>query len=105
MCLLVGGVQIKQELPDEAEIRELAAKMVEANKAKMASMPATQTNRSSNITTNQGQTSILGYFNRSGNKVTPEQLSPDSSDKKKEKPAIDEQSQKGDNFNLVFTFF
>ena len=31
---------IKQERPDEAEIRELAAKMVEANKAKMASNAA-----------------------------------------------------------------
>lgn len=93
--LAEGNVQIKQEQPDEAEIRELAAKMVEANKAKMAAMPATPAGRASNTANSQGQTSILGYFNRAGNKVTPGQPSPDSTEKKKEKPAIDEQSQKG----------
>lgn len=35
-------VVVKQEHPDEAEIRELAAKMVEANKAKMVNVPGTQ---------------------------------------------------------------
>ncbi|XP_075226790.1 uncharacterized protein LOC142327528 isoform X2 [Lycorma delicatula] len=88
-------VRVKQEQPDEAEIRELAAKLVEANKAKMAAMPQTPTSRSATSGASQGQTNILGYFNRIGNKVTPSQPSPDSTDKKKEKPAIDEQSQKG----------
>nr|XP_033339540.1 uncharacterized protein LOC117228019 isoform X2 [Megalopta genalis] len=35
-------VVVKQEHPDEAEIRELAAKMVEANKAKMVNVPGAQ---------------------------------------------------------------
>lgn len=57
---------VKQERPDEAEIRELAAKMVEANKAKMgvaAAQAATLlTPRPPNCSTNLS--GLLGYLNK-----------------------------------------
>ncbi|XP_031828704.1 uncharacterized protein LOC116425311 isoform X2 [Nomia melanderi] len=57
-------VVVKQELPDEAEIRELAAKMVEANKAKMVNVVpgAPQQRPPQCLLTNIP--SILGYLNK-----------------------------------------
>lgn len=80
-------VRVKQERPDEAEIRELAAKMVEANKAKMAAQPMGP-NRAPGLVA-PGQPGIMGFFNR------PTSKTPNSTEKKAETPAIDEQSQRG----------
>ncbi|XP_029667339.1 uncharacterized protein LOC115238007 isoform X2 [Formica exsecta] len=58
-------VVVKQERPDEAEIRELAAKMVEANKTKMLNMPAVQQPRPQCLVPQQPNLpSILGYLNK-----------------------------------------
>ncbi|XP_393109.2 uncharacterized protein LOC409606 isoform X2 [Apis mellifera] len=60
-------VVVKQEHPDEAEIRELAAKMVEANKAKMVSgIPGTpQQQRPPQCLLPQSNLpGILGYLNK-----------------------------------------
>lgn len=40
--LFAGGTKVKQERPDDAEIEALAAKMVEANKVKMAAVANTR---------------------------------------------------------------
>ncbi|XP_017765555.1 PREDICTED: uncharacterized protein LOC108554703 isoform X3 [Eufriesea mexicana] len=60
-------VVVKQELPDEAEIRELAAKMVEANKAKMVSgvpgAPAQQRPPQC-LLPQSNLPGILGYLNK-----------------------------------------
>ncbi|KAK2587337.1 hypothetical protein KPH14_003054 [Odynerus spinipes] len=63
-------VVVKQERPDEAEIRELAAKMVEANKAKMVSAvaggaPVQQRTAQGCIPSAQTNLpGILGYLNK-----------------------------------------
>ncbi|XP_012153898.1 uncharacterized protein LOC100878807 isoform X3 [Megachile rotundata] len=60
-------VVVKQELPDEAEIRELAAKMVEANKAKMVNAPGapSQQQRPPQCLLPQSNfPGILGYLNK-----------------------------------------
>ncbi|PNF34901.1 hypothetical protein B7P43_G01413 [Cryptotermes secundus] len=65
------NVAIKQERPDEAEIRELAAKMVEANKAKMASgatRPVGQGGQQHIV--QPGQPGILNYLSRGSNGQT-----------------------------------
>lgn len=87
-------VRVKQERPDEAEIRELAAKMVEANKAKMAAQPMGP-NRAQGPIVAPGQPGIMGFFNRPTSKTpsTPEKKAPEA-------PAIDEQSQRGDSLML-----
>ncbi|XP_029050488.1 uncharacterized protein LOC114879598 isoform X2 [Osmia bicornis bicornis] len=61
-------VVVKQELPDEAEIRELAAKMVEANKAKMVSgapgAPPQQQRPPQCVLPQSNFPGILGYLNK-----------------------------------------
>ncbi|XP_043263558.1 uncharacterized protein LOC122403855 isoform X2 [Colletes gigas] len=58
-------VVVKQELPDEAEIRELAAKMVEANKAKMVSgVPGTPQQRPQCLLPQTNLPGVLGYLNK-----------------------------------------
>ncbi|XP_076242935.1 uncharacterized protein LOC143184522 isoform X3 [Calliopsis andreniformis] len=59
-------VVVKQELPDEAEIRELAAKMVEANKAKMgaAVTGAPQQRPPQCLLPQSNLPSILGYLTK-----------------------------------------
>ncbi|XP_076671043.1 uncharacterized protein LOC143370187 isoform X2 [Andrena cerasifolii] len=59
-------VVVKQELPDEAEIRELAAKMVEANKAKMVSgvSGAPQQRPPQCLLPQTNLPGILGYLNK-----------------------------------------
>ncbi|CAK9800829.1 hypothetical protein ANTPLA_LOCUS2582 [Anthophora plagiata] len=67
VSLSFDKVVVKQELPDEAEIRELAAKMVEANKAKMVSgvpgAPAQQRPPQC-ILPQSNLPGILGYLNK-----------------------------------------
>ncbi|XP_060815000.1 uncharacterized protein LOC132906655 isoform X1 [Bombus pascuorum] len=67
VSLTFDKVVVKQELPDEAEIRELAAKMVEANKAKMVTgVPgAPQQQRPPQCLLPQSNLpGILGYLNK-----------------------------------------
>ncbi|XP_057340942.1 uncharacterized protein LOC130677979 isoform X5 [Microplitis mediator] len=86
-------VPVKQERPDEAEIRELAAKMVEANKAKMQAMPPA-TPRPANPQANLP--GILGYLTRKptdGSTGTPPVAkSPSVQDGK---VPLDDESQRG----------
>ncbi|XP_047003144.1 uncharacterized protein LOC124621766 isoform X1 [Schistocerca americana] len=95
------GVAIKQERPDEAEIRELAAKMVEANKAKMASVrpPGAGQPPPPNMV-QTGQPGILNYLTRAP--PAPVAPCPDKErDKDKKtpepdrKPPLDEESVRG----------
>ncbi|XP_012282017.1 uncharacterized protein LOC105700600 isoform X2 [Orussus abietinus] len=61
---LLEKVTVKQEHPDEAEIRELAAKMVEANKAKMiATVPGTQ-QRPTGLVSQPNPLDIRIYLNK-----------------------------------------
>lgn len=59
-------VSVKAERPDEAEIQELAAKMVEANKAK-AAQPTQQNRPLTSMQSNaSGQVGILNFLTRKG---------------------------------------
>ncbi|EFN69268.1 hypothetical protein EAG_13946 [Camponotus floridanus] len=71
MSLSFDKVVVKQERPDEAEIRELAAKMVEANKTKI----------------------ILGYLNKRPNDGSSAPKPPVTMEIKA--PALDDDSQRG----------
>ncbi|XP_018373049.1 PREDICTED: uncharacterized protein LOC108767586 isoform X6 [Trachymyrmex cornetzi] len=68
MSLNFEKVVVKQERPDDAEIRELAAKMVEAHKAKMlANMPAVQQQqqqRQQCLIPQPNLPGILGYLHK-----------------------------------------
>lgn len=57
-------VAVKQERPDEAEIRELAAKMVEANKAKIAAGTPGASQRSGMVPGQPNLPGILGYLTK-----------------------------------------
>ncbi|XP_013140338.1 PREDICTED: uncharacterized protein LOC106104753 [Papilio polytes] len=89
-------VKVKTERPDEAEIRELAAKMVEANKAKAiaasAAVPRPPGLAGAAPVGPGGQMGILNYLNRK-NGVSIEVQRPTSDEKKT--PAPDEASYKG----------
>lgn len=92
---------IKQERPDEAEIRELAAKMVEANKAKMIAASQTPTVQNAGRTTLQGQifannshTSILNMVSRN-NMNTKILEKKQATNIPEDKKPIDEDSQRG----------
>lgn len=78
-------VQVKTERPDEAEIQELAAKMVEANKAKALAAGATRPG----LPPGAAPGSILGYLARSTKPAAPEER-PKSS-----VPTPDERSWRG----------
>uniref|UniRef100_A0A336LJP4 CSON007367 protein n=1 Tax=Culicoides sonorensis TaxID=179676 RepID=A0A336LJP4_CULSO len=105
-----SDVQVKKERPDEAEIRELAAKMSEQHKQQMAKIQQIQATQrvtpiqnSQNLqmVTTSGQTNILNYVtrNQKSSQIVNQQQLPSSSktdiiesmdtDKK------DEESQKG----------
>ncbi|XP_015429712.1 PREDICTED: uncharacterized protein LOC107186378 isoform X2 [Dufourea novaeangliae] len=66
VSLRFDKVVVKEELPDEAEIRELAAKMVEANKAKMVcGVPGAPQQRPPQCLLPQTNLpGILGYLNK-----------------------------------------
>ncbi|XP_068622503.1 uncharacterized protein [Battus philenor] len=91
-------VKVKTERPDEAEIRELAAKMVEANKAKALAVSAAAARPPPGGLMNAapagpgGQMGIINFLNRKPG-ATNEQPRPTSDDKKT--PAPDEASWKG----------
>lgn len=101
-------MRVKEEQPDEAEIREMAARMVEANKQKMANLPASASG-GGRMAGGGGQTTLLGFFNRTkgGGTVAAKGATPnaaaaasdvssqDSVEDEKKKPPIDEHSQKG----------
>lgn len=91
-------VKVKTERPDETEIRELAAKMVEANKAKaLAASAAAARPPPTGILPapgTGGQMGILNYLTRKPGQTAPaEQRPPADTDKKT--PAPDEASWKG----------
>ncbi|XP_071447290.1 uncharacterized protein [Hetaerina americana] len=90
-----NGVQVKQELPDEAEISALAAKMVEANKTKLA---ATAASRNSHTTNNHviqsGQTSIQNFMTKQTPLSNKDASKKPSENSEKETP-IDEDSARG----------
>ncbi|XP_011314365.1 uncharacterized protein [Fopius arisanus] len=84
-------VPVKQERPDEAEIRELAAKMVEANKAKMlTSIPGVSQRPTGG---QQALPGILGYLNKKPNDSTTQQAS--KSPSVDGKTPLDDDSQRG----------
>ncbi|XP_058794514.1 uncharacterized protein LOC131666128 isoform X2 [Phymastichus coffea] len=93
----LNKVPVKQERPDEAEIRELAAKMVEANKAKMGTAAAQAAVVTSVMPPrppgyNQQLSGLLGYFNNSKKPVTdPASPKPQLEGK----VALDDESQRG----------
>ncbi|XP_022129348.2 uncharacterized protein LOC111003250 [Pieris rapae] len=95
------AVKIKTERPDEAEIRELAAKMVEANKAKAlaasvaAARPPPGARLGGPTQAVGGQMGILNFLTRNQKPGTPSAADtrPLSDDKKT--PAPDEASWKG----------
>ena len=88
--LFCAGIRVKEERPDDAEINELAAKMVEANKAKLAAAAPGSVPRAS---VGQG---ILGYFNKTGKQSSQPQPAPVQQEKPSgEKPPIDVTSQRG----------
>lgn len=62
--------KVKEERPDEAEIREMAAKIFEANKQASAKAAAQQQHQQNNRTANNasasGQTNMLNYLTRKG---------------------------------------
>ncbi|XP_053993939.1 uncharacterized protein LOC128884534 isoform X3 [Hylaeus volcanicus] len=66
VSLSFDKIAVKQELPDEAEIRELAAKMVEANKAKMVTGVAgpPQQRPPQCLLPQSNLPGILGYLNK-----------------------------------------
>ncbi|XP_065166279.1 uncharacterized protein [Atheta coriaria] len=82
---------VKQERHDDAEINELAAKIVEAHKSKQQQQPAA-TAATNNIN-RAGLNTILGFIKSNGkNKTsTPTEATTPSGDK----PVLDERSQKG----------
>ena len=82
---------MKQEHPDEAEIRELAAKMVEANKAKILSTPTNLIpQRQPSLV--PGQPGILGYLaKRPTDTTTPKPPVPPTEGKL----PLDDESQRG----------
>ncbi|CAH0381849.1 unnamed protein product [Bemisia tabaci] len=97
-----NNARVKQEPPDEAEIRELAAKISEANKAKMAQAQANQNARAANAANLANGQGIASYFP----KVTPQNKlaatqptaaveAPVTPAKKTENVPIDESSRKG----------
>ncbi|XP_034939021.1 uncharacterized protein [Chelonus insularis] len=84
-------VPVKQERPDEAEIRELAAKMVEANKAKMQAAIPVVPPRPAGVQSHLP--GILGYLTKKPNEGTPPVTkSPLSVDGK---VPLDDESQRG----------
>lgn len=92
-------VKVKTERPDEAEIRELAAKMVEANKAKALAATAAAAARPTNAMMGanaQGQLGILNFLTRKpgATSATPGDSRPQPEADKKT-PAPDEASWKG----------
>ncbi|XP_012527849.1 uncharacterized protein LOC105831920 isoform X2 [Monomorium pharaonis] len=98
MSLNFEKVVVKQERQDDAEIRELAAKMVEAHKAKMlAAMPATlpQQQQQRQQCLISSQPNILGYLNRrppDGPSVPPK---PPTGNLENKVPTPDDDSQRG----------
>lgn len=97
-------VVVKQERPDEAEIRELAAKMVEANKAKMVSAvaggaPVQQRAGQGCIPSTQGNLpGILGYLSKrpADSTVAKSPLTPTTTTTTTEgKTPLDDDSQRG----------
>ncbi|CAG4934606.1 unnamed protein product [Colias eurytheme] len=101
MTETIPAVKIKTERPDEAEIRELAAKMVEANKAKAlaasvaAARPPPGARLGGAAPAVGGQMGILNFLTRNQKPGTPSatEQRPVSDDKKT--PAPDEASWKG----------
>lgn len=97
-----AGFKVKQERPDEAEIEALAAKMVEANKIKMAAAANTRLQQQLGVQAGVVPGSIQSYMLRgiqattatTANSVAatePEAPSEESDAKK----ALDDDSQKG----------
>ncbi|XP_031780772.1 uncharacterized protein LOC100122828 isoform X2 [Nasonia vitripennis] len=92
----LNKVAVKQERPDEAEIRELAAKMVEAHKAKMGTAAAQAAAAAAVIPRspgcNQNLSGLLGYLNNV-RRPTPETTvvkpAPEG------KAPLDDESQRG----------
>ncbi|KAL6265551.1 hypothetical protein P5V15_002346 [Pogonomyrmex californicus] len=97
MSLNFDKVVVKQERPDDAEIRELAAKMVEAHKAKMlaANMPPVQQqHRQQCLVPQPNLPGILGYLNKRPTDGQPTPKPPANSLENKVPPPDDE-SQRG----------
>ncbi|XP_011342835.1 uncharacterized protein LOC105282521 isoform X3 [Ooceraea biroi] len=94
--LTFDKVVVKQERPDEAEIRELAAKMVEANKAKMlANVPAAQQQQRPQFLLPPPAAhipDILGFLNK---RPTDSPLKPPSASLESKVPPPDDDSQRG----------
>lgn len=90
-------IKVKTERPDEAEIRELAAKMVEANKAKAlaASVAATRTPPGGLVPPASGQMGILNFLTRKPGATGTTIDQRPAPDPEKKTPAPDEASWKG----------
>ncbi|XP_063702055.1 uncharacterized protein LOC134832077 isoform X2 [Culicoides brevitarsis] len=99
---MISNLEVKKERPDEAEIREMAAKMSEQHKQQMAKIQqSTQRNTQapSPVLPPGGQTNILSYLTRSQKQNLLEQQHPSSSKSCDTNEIVDdkkdEESQKG----------
>lgn len=100
----MNQVTVKQERPDEAEIRELAAKMVEAHKAKMgtaaaqaAAAAAVMPPRLPGCNNQPNLSNLLGYISTYSSSKRPT-LTPDTNIAKpipEGKAPLDDESQRG----------
>lgn len=86
------SVPVKEERPDEAEIREMAAKLVEANKAKMQTGTPSVPQRPAGASTLPG---ILGYLTRKPNDIATNPASKSPSTVTEGKVPLDDESQRG----------
>ncbi|XP_046484473.1 uncharacterized protein [Neodiprion pinetum] len=88
------NVTVKQERPDDAEIRELAAKMVEANKAKMVTAigGAQQQRTGQNVVPQPNLPGILGYLSNAKKPVDSSIIKPQLPEGK---IPLDDDSQRG----------
>ncbi|XP_073978310.1 uncharacterized protein isoform X4 [Rhodnius prolixus] len=89
-----GGVIVKQERPDDAEINDLAAKILEQNKAKLAALATSGNNTASGPSRS---TNVPNIFTRAGSKTPSSTPTPpaSSASAEAEKPPLDSTSQKG----------
>ncbi|KAG8224110.1 hypothetical protein J437_LFUL001804 [Ladona fulva] len=88
-------VKVKQETPEDAEIKELAAKMVEAHKSKLAASAAARNSHNNNVAAACGQTNIQNYMVRQTANLNKDSNSTKKPDNKEREPTIDEESARG----------
>lgn len=90
----IEKITVKQERPDDAEIRELAAKMVEANKAKMGTGLSSTVQRTASIA-QPNLPGILGYLSTNAKRAADSSLLKSHNVTEGGKLPLDDDSQRG----------